>query len=104
MDNQLLIEQVLQSWSDYAFKETGKTVFDRLNNRYLLLEVAWNNEQRIYDVVVHVDIIDNKFWIQEDKTPTGIGNDLLEHGIPKERIVLAFYPLDHRKNGTFAAQ
>jgi XisI protein len=104
VDNQLLIEQILQEWCDYAFRETGKTVFDRQNNRFLLLEVAWENNQRIHDVVAHVDIIDDKFWIQEDNTPTGIGTDLEERGVQKDKIVLAFYPLAHRKNGAYAAQ
>jgi hypothetical protein len=55
-------------------------------------------------VVAHVDLIEGKFWIQVDKTSSGIGNDLERAGIPKSRIVLAFYPLEHRKHGEYAAQ
>jgi hypothetical protein len=104
MANSEIIEKILQTWCSYAFKDTGMTVFDRQTNRYLLLEVTWINNQRVHDIIAHVDIIDDKFWIQQDNTPTGIGIDLEEQGVPKDKIVLAFYPLTHRKNSEYAAQ
>jgi hypothetical protein len=79
-------------------------VFDRDNGHFMLLEVAWNGQERVHRIIAHVDIIEGKFWIQVDRTPTGIGRDLEEAGIPKERIVLGFYPLEHRQYGEYAAQ
>jgi hypothetical protein len=32
----------------------------------------------------------HKFWIQVDHTPTGVGLDLEDAGIPKNRILLGF--------------
>lgn len=99
-----LIERILQEWLEYGYKDTGMTVFDREHGHFLLLEVAWQNSSRIYQVIAHVDIVEDKFWIQVDHTPTGIGVDLGEAGVPKERIVLGFYPLEHRKYGEYAAR
>ena len=99
-----LIEQLLQEWLEYGYKETGMTVFDREHGHFLLLESAWENQKRIYRIIAHVDIIEDKFWIQIDHTPTGVGIDLEEAGIPKNRIVLGFYPIEHRKYGEYAVE
>jgi hypothetical protein len=102
-DNQL-IERILLEWLEYGYKQNGLTIFDRENGHFMLVEMAWQNEQRVHRVVAHVDLIEGKFWIQVDKTSSGIGNDLEQAGIPKSRIVLAFYPLEYRKHGEYAAQ
>ena len=99
-----LTERLLKEWLEYGYKATGVTVFDRENKHFMLLEMDWQNGKRVYQVIAHVDLIDDKFWIQVDHTPTGIGVDLEEAGIPKNRIVLAFYPLEHRKHGEYAPQ
>lgn len=33
---------------------------------------------------------DDKIWIQQDRTDTGIAEELVEFGVPKTDIVLAF--------------
>ena len=46
----------------------------------------------MYGVVLHVDIIDGKIWVQQDGTEAGIANQLVELGVPKQDIVLGFDP------------
>ena len=98
------IETILKEWLEYGYKDTGLTIFDHVNMHFMLLEVSWKGSERIHRIVAHVDIIDHKFWIQQDRTPTGVGTDLERVGIPKNRIVLAFYPLEHRIHGEYAPQ
>ena len=52
--------------------------------------------------MLHVNIIDNKPWIQHDGTEEGIALELVAAGIPKEQIVLGFRPLEQRKYTEFA--
>jgi hypothetical protein len=88
-----IIERVL---SDYAavpyahgdFKT--EVVFDRVRDRYLLIDVGWDGKRRVHGCIVHIDIIDGKLWIQRDGTEQGIALDLEQAGIPKEHIVLGF--------------
>ena len=40
--------------------------------------------------MIHVDLIDDKIWIQYDGTEDGIATELVELGVPKEDIVLGF--------------
>jgi hypothetical protein len=80
----------------------AEVIFDPDRDRYQLIYVGWRNSKRVYGVVLHVDIIDNKIWIQQDGTEIGIANKLVELGISKEDIVLAFNPPDLRKYTDFA--
>ena len=74
----------------YAYGEIDRqAVFDTNNDHYLLMAVGWD-QGRVHGCVIHVDIIDGKFWIQRDGTEYGIAQELLDAGVPKEHIVAAF--------------
>jgi hypothetical protein len=49
-----------------------------------------------------IDIINGKIWIPRDSTEYGIANELVNAGIPKNQIVLAFQPADIREYTEFA--
>ncbi len=77
-------------------------ICDTINNHYLLLYVGWQGEKQIYGCPIHVDIKDNKFWIQRDLTEEGVASQLLELGVSKENIVLGFRSPFNRKFTDFA--
>jgi ketopantoate reductase len=79
-----------------------ETIFDESNDHYELIYSGWDRHRRIHGPVVHVDIRGGKVWIQHDGTYHGIANDLVEAGVPKDRIVLAFKPPDVRPHTDFA--
>ena len=108
-----IIEKLLTEYADFlegsvlaVQPETERTnielILDRENNRYLLVETGWFKGQRIYGVLIHIDIIDNKLWIQQDGTEEGIADELASMGIPKEHIVLAYKSLPRRQITEFA--
>jgi hypothetical protein len=49
-----------------------------------------------------VRLKDGKFWIEQDLTKEGITTELLEEGVPKEDIVLAFHAPELRPLTEFA--
>lgn len=53
-------------------------------------------------MIIHVDIKDNKIWIQKDGTEIGIANELIAAGVPKEDIVLGFHAPYKREFTDFA--
>ena len=75
---------------------------DEQHDKYQLLAIGWEKNERIYYVVFHADIIGGHIWIQEDNTEDGFANLLLEKGIEKQDIVLAYYPEYHRPYTEFA--
>jgi hypothetical protein len=62
-----------------------RTVFDRDQNHYLLMLVGWEGVRRVHGCLVHVDVIDGKFWIQRDGTEYSIAQEQLDAGVPKDR-------------------
>ena len=100
-----IIEKVLTEYAEipYAYGEVkSETIFDRRNDRYLLLTIGWKNRRRIHGVLVHIDIIDGKIWIQRDGTEDGIAEDLERAGVPKSDIVLGFHEPEIRKFTEYA--
>jgi hypothetical protein len=98
------IERILTEYAQisYAYGDIqSQTVFDRTNDHYLLMNVGWD-ERRVHGCLIHIDIINNKLWIQRDGTEEGIATDLEAAGIPKNRIVLAFRSPEMRKHGDYA--
>lgn len=89
-----LIERILTARSAVPFSYEPlvklETIFDRARDRYLIMLVGWNDRHRVHGCLVHVDLIDGRFWVQRDGTERGVARDLMEHGVPRERIVMAF--------------
>ncbi len=71
-------------------KETVLT-FSLRSLHYQLVYAGWKNRRRRYGCVLHLDIKDGKIWIQHDGTEIGIANELVNLGVPKDDIVLAFH-------------
>jgi hypothetical protein len=100
-----IIELILVEYTKipYAYGDIQtEAVFDRRRDRYLLMNVGWDRGQRVHGCLVHVDLIDGKFWIQRDGTEHGIAKELVAAGVPKEQIVLAFKPPEIRRHTDYA--
>ena len=101
-----LVQRILEEYAAIPYANgiyERELIIDRDKDRYLLQTLGWEGIRRIYYTVIHVDIRDGKFWIQHDATDRGIAMDLIAAGVPKEQIVLAFYPLETRQHCEFAA-
>ncbi len=79
-----------------------KLLFDVEHDRYQLLRTGWQDERRVYGTLIHMDLEDNKIWIQYDGTEVGVANELTDRGIPKDDIVLAYHSPFMRQYDGFA--
>jgi hypothetical protein len=79
-----------------------EVVFDEANDHYELLYSGWTNTYRVHGAVIHIDIRNGKIIIQHDGTPDAIAEILVERGVPRDRIVLAFKPPEIRPETGFA--
>lgn len=80
-------------------EETVETqlITDDEHGHYLLTSVGWTKDYREFNTFVHIDVkSDGKVWIQHDGTDLKIALLLVEKGIPKKDIVLAFHA-PHRR-------
>lgn len=80
-----------------------KAILDRQTDSYLIVREGWDGPRHIDRIVVHLEILNDKIWIQEDWLEHGIATELEAAGIPKSDIVLGFQPPDIRSLTEYAA-
>jgi hypothetical protein len=102
-----VIQQILMEYSTHqpAYGNVEmEIIFDQERDRYQLVCTGWNKKRRIYGSLIHIDIKADKVWIQNDGTEVGIANLLVEKGIPKQNIVLAYQSPSLRQYTEFALE
>ena len=77
-------------------------LLDTIHDRYQVLRAGWLKDRRVYGVLIQIDIKGEKLWIQYDGTEVGVANELVEEGIPKDDIVLAYHSPFIRQYDGFA--
>lgn len=88
-----LIKKIVQQYAKEQLNRDDRKaqmVFDSERDVYLLLNVGWQDEERIHGCPIHIEILENKIWIQRDFTEEGLAQQFVELGVPKTDIVLGF--------------
>jgi XisI protein len=101
-----LIQNILEEYRQLGSGNSdveSVLLLDPIREQYLLLKMGWHQDNRIKRNIIHVRLKDQKIWIEEDWTEDGIATDLLQAGVPREDIVLAFDPPRLREFTEFAA-
>ncbi|MEH2030213.1 MAG: XisI protein [Nostoc sp.] len=89
------IQNLLTKYGSYKPSEEDveiQLIFDTVRDHYQILEIGWDGYDRIYNCVIHLDIKDEKIWIQHNMTDIQIAEDLAEMGVPREDIILGLQP------------
>jgi XisI protein len=96
---------ILKSYLDITYANVNlknRQIFDRETDRYIILSEGWQKQHHLHSCLIHVEIINNKVWIQLDNTEDGIAEELISAGIPKADIVLGFHESEIRQYTGFA--
>jgi XisI protein len=67
-------------------------LIDTENDHYQILDVGWEELNRVYNCFIHIDIKDGKIWIQRNMTEADLSQELVEMGVAKEDIILGLHP------------
>ncbi|MBW4690223.1 MAG: XisI protein [Lyngbya sp. HA4199-MV5] len=100
-----VVQQVLLQHAQIkpAYGEIERqTLFDVERDHYQVVNTGWENRRRVFGYLIHADIKGEKIWIQYDGTEIGVANELVEAGIPKQDIVLAYQSPYMRQFSEFA--
>ncbi len=101
-----IVSRIIREYASYKPSHgqiETEAIIDSERNHYEVMHVGWDGVRRVHGSVIHIDIINEKVWIQYDGTSRPVAEALLEAGIPREDIVLGFHPADVRKYTDFAA-
>jgi hypothetical protein len=96
-----LIEDYASGKPTHGNIET-EAIIDPVHDRYAIFNVGWQGWRRVHGCFLHVDIINGKFWIQYEGTDRPIAEALVEAGVPREDIVLAFHSPEMRQYTGYA--
>jgi hypothetical protein len=66
-------------------------ICDTNRDRYLLVTLGWEEAHHIYGCIIHIEIRNEKIWIQRNMTDVDFAEELVEMGVPKTDIVLGFH-------------
>lgn len=100
-----IVQELLRQYAQQAASTTEietQLVFDTEGDHYQLVTMGWQKHRRIYGCILHIDIKDDKVWIQHNGTERLVAEELVESGIPKEHIVLGFHSPFMRQFTDFA--
>lgn len=87
---QKIILQVLEEYanikSPFMPEVENLIIADTKNHHYQLVRMGWYKDRHVHYTVFHFDILDNKIWIQENRTDVKIDEELIEAGIAAKDI------------------
>lgn len=110
MDRTINFASVIKQTIDNYVKErpiidqdvSYKFIADAIEKQFQLVLMGWSNNTRIYHVLFHAEIINDKIWIQEDNTEESLALMLVERGVSKKDIVLGYFSEYHRQHTEYA--
>jgi XisI protein len=106
VEYQQYIQEMLGKYASYkpAYGEVEvETIFDTVRDHYQIVYIGWENKRRVYGCSIHIDIKNEKIWIQWNATEIDIADELVEMGVPKQDIVVGFHAPSIRRFTDFAA-
>lgn len=99
------VQQLLLEYSENkpAYGEIEvETIFDTTRNHYQVVYLGWKQKRWIHTCIIHIDIKDEKIWIQWNGSERDIAEELVANGVAKEDIVLGFQTPFMRKFTEYA--
>lgn len=90
-----IVQKSLIAWAEPPTEADGvrtEIVIDQERGHYEILEVGWRGDQRIHNSIIHIDIVDDKVWLQHNATEIRVAEELVASGIPRQAIVIGFHP------------
>lgn len=97
-----IVRALMQKQADIRANRKGIETQFNINEKeghFQLVNVGWRENRRYYGCFLHIDVKANgKVYLQHDGTDLVVAQMLVDAGIPKEDIVLAFQPPSVRKH------
>ena len=81
----------------------AKVIIDKKGKHYQLLNSGWRKGDYQFYIIFHFDILNEKVWLQENRTDILIASELIEKGILKKDIVLGLQEPENRTYTGYAA-
>lgn len=88
------VQQVIQKYGSDLPEYDGievQYIFDTDRNHYQLFLVGWQGWDWIHSCIFHIDIKQDKIWLQHNGTELEVADEFVNLGVPKKDIVIGFH-------------
>ena len=103
---QKIVLEILQPYTEVRYANLdadNRLIADKENHRYQIVTIGWDEDGKfVHDCPMHIDIINNKIWVQRNMTEIDIGKELTDRGVAKSDIVVGFFSPKMREYGEYA--
>lgn len=89
-----IVQKLITEYANYESQNPEieqELICDTQRDRYLLLDLGWEHKHRVYNCFIHIEIRNEKVWIQRNMTDIDFAEELVEMGVPRADIVLGFH-------------
>jgi hypothetical protein len=86
-----LLEQYADADADQQEGIKTYLIADDQHGHYLLMTIGWHDNQRTYFPYLHIDVRDDRVFVEKNMSEIAIAKELEAKGIPRMDIVLAFH-------------
>ncbi|MEH1947652.1 MAG: XisI protein [Nostoc sp.] len=100
-----IVQQILQEYSEQKPSDGNidvENIFDIERDHYQVVHIGWEGQDWVHSCIIHIDIKDEKIWLQWNVAEDDIAAKLVTMGVPKEDIVLGFQSPFMRKFTEYA--
>jgi XisI protein len=96
---QLIIQLLMRHLSAPVNGEvTTMPIVDQERDHYQLLDIGWDEAgKRVFQPIMHIDLLDEKIWIQENAMDVDIAKALVAEGVEPLDIVLGLHSRSLRR-------
>lgn len=92
-----IIQQALEAYvrhSGHAHSATDgievQLLFDDRHDHYQAVLIGWEGKKRVYSPIFHLDIKNDKIWVQQNVSDYDLIQEIMDKGVPQSDIVLGF--------------
>jgi hypothetical protein len=103
---QLIIQLLMQHLSAPVNGEViTMPILDQERDHYQLLDIGWDEAgKRVFQPIIHIDLLDGKIWIQENAMDVDIAKDLVAGGVEPLDIVLGLHSRSLRRFSEYGVE
>jgi XisI protein len=103
---QLIIQLLMQHLSAPVNGEViTMPILDQERDHYQLLDIGWDEAgKRVFQPIIHIDLLDGKIWIQENAMDVDIAKDLVAAGVEPLDIVLGLHSRSLRRFSEYGVE
>ena len=87
---------------DGSAEITHHLIIDHDHDQYMLIQTGWEAVRRICTPQLYIRLHEDKVWVERDETSASFVSQLVDAGVSRDDIVLAFHHPHIRRLTEFA--